>query len=117
MRAFSSIVAVVALTLVTACGSDSSSSNTGTTSGGTDGGGSSAQGNAQVRFRYQADWNAHLGCTSLSNYKITFGATPTPVDVSIDVTDGSLGQYATVDGRTYKDADVLHTYGCDGVTK
>ena len=55
MRSFSSIAAVVALTLVTACGSDSSGSNTGTTSGGTDGGGSSAQGNAQVRFRYEAD--------------------------------------------------------------
>ena len=117
MGKFSGIAAAVALSLVTACGSDSSGGNPGGTASGTDGGGSTAQGTAQVRFRYQIDWNTHLGCTSVSNYKITFGATPTPVDVPIDVTDGALGQYATVDGRPYKDADVLHTYSCDGSTK
>jgi hypothetical protein len=104
--------ASLALCLLVGCGSDSSSS------GGGDGGVPSAQAGAQVRFRYKADWKDHLGaCATISNYRIKFGATPTPITVPIDVTADSLGQYVALEGRTYKDSDVLHAFSCNTSTK
>jgi hypothetical protein len=99
-----------ALSLLTACGSDSSSGKT----GGADGGASPVtSGLAQVRFRYEADWKDHLGaCPTIADYRIKFGATPVPITVSIDVTPGSLGAHAGLEGRTYKDGDVLHVFSC-----
>jgi hypothetical protein len=100
--------------LLAGCGSDSSNSAASSDAGT---GTSSSASTAQVRFRYQTDWNTHLGCASLRSYTIEFGAIPVPVDARIDLTAGSVGQYVTVDGRTYKDADVLHRYDCGGSTK
>ena len=92
--------------------SSSSGGSSGASSG--DGGGTGTQGSAQVRFRYKAEWKDHLGaCPSISDYRIGFGAIPTPINVSIDATPDSLGQYIGLEGRTYKDADVLHTFSCN----
>jgi hypothetical protein len=98
--------------LLAGCGSESSNS-----AASSDAGTASSASTAEVRFRYQADWNTHLGCASLRSYRIQFGAIPVPVSATIDLTAGSVGQYVTVDGRTYKDADVLHLYDCGGSTK
>lgn len=51
-------------------------------------------------------------CTSISDYRIKFAATPVPVAATIDVTPGALTQYVEVDGRTYRDSDVLHIFTC-----
>jgi len=78
--------------------------------------GASGSAGAEVRFSYQADWANHLGCASISSYQIQFGAIPTPVSFNIDTTTGAPGSYKTVDGRTYRDADVLHIYTCSDGT-
>jgi hypothetical protein len=96
------------LSLLAGCGSDTSS----TPDGGA-GGQGSASGVAQVRFRYQAEWKDHLGaCPAISEYRIKFGATPSPISVPIDVTPDSLGEYVGLEGGTYKDSNVLHIFTC-----
>lgn len=83
-----------------------------------DGGGSSTDAadsaGARLRFQYDTTWAAHLGCTSIRDYRIKFGASPVPVTAAIDVMSTAPGAYVEVDGRTYPDADVLHLYTCDG---
>lgn len=109
------LCSIATLCLCAGCGSGSSSGNNG--SGGGGGGGASNTGSAQVRFLYQDTWKDHLGCTSVSDYRIKFGAVPTPITVPIDVTSGSPGQYVALEGRTYKDADVLHIFTCGTSSK
>jgi hypothetical protein len=71
-----------------------------------------------VRFRYEADWATHLGpCGTLRDYRLKFGANPVPVSARIDVTMDGPGEYVWLDGRTYKDEDVLHIYTCNGASK
>jgi hypothetical protein len=117
------LASFLTLFIATACGSDGSG-GTGGGGGGGQGGETSASGGsggtastgqtAQVRFAYQADWKDHLGvCASISDYRIKFGAIPVPITVSIDVTPDSIGDYVELEGRLYKDADVLHIFSCN----
>jgi hypothetical protein len=111
-----------ALCVFTGCGSDGGGPAEG--AGGAGSGGTTAEtggsggipmvpGTAQVRFQYKAEWKDHLGaCASISDYRIKFGANPVPVSVSIETTPDSMTDYKGVDGRLYKDDDVLHIFSC-----
>jgi hypothetical protein len=110
----------LALLVLAGCSSDGSSApgGGGAASGGAGAGGGGApavsEGGAQVRFLYQEDWQAHLGsCAWISEYRIKFGGNPLPVTVTIDLMADALGQYVALEGRTYKDADVLHIFTCN----
>jgi hypothetical protein len=113
MKNHARFAAAATMSLLLACSSDSSSPSGGGGDGGT---GSGSTSGAQIRFKYQSDWATHLGCATLASYRITFGANPVPISFSID-TAGALGAYKSVDGRPYKDADVLHIYTCNGTEK
>ncbi len=70
---------------------------------------------AQLRIKYETSWDATLAqgkCTSIRDYRIKFGSLPVGTDFNITQTQDALTAYKTVDGRTYKDADVLHLYTC-----
>jgi hypothetical protein len=98
-----------ASTLLLGCGSDGS----GTESPGGAAGTSNSVGSAQVRFLYKADWKDHLGaCPGIADYRIKFGGIPVPITVPIDTTPDALGEYVGLEGRTYKDNDVLHIFTC-----
>lgn len=67
-----------------------------------------------MRFQYQAEWKDHLGsCAYISDYRIKFGAIPVPITVTIDATPDWLSEYVGLEGRTYKDSDVLHIFSCN----
>lgn len=111
-------LATAALLVLAACGdSDTTAAGgAGSGGGGNAGGGSSSTTKAQVRFAYATDWNAHLGCSAVADYRIKFGASPVPITVPIDTTADSTTPYVELEGRLYADADVLHIYTCDGTT-
>lgn len=129
MRTLLTTALLLSLAGFAGCGSGGASENDGRGSGGagsgggsgggavagaSPGSGGSASGTAQLRFLYQVEWKDHLGnCPGISDYRIKFGANPVPVTVSIEAMAGWLSPYATVDGRTYEDADVLHVFSCN----
>jgi hypothetical protein len=103
------------LLVLAGCGSDGSSpvGGAGAPSGG--GGAPAAnQGGAQVRFLYKDDWRQHLGsCAWISEYRLKFGGNPVPITVPIDLMADALGEYVALEGRSYKDEDVLHIFTCN----
>jgi hypothetical protein len=95
----------------TGAGGEGSSSSGGGPSGSA--GSASSSESAQLRFVYEADWKDHLrNCAWISDYRIKFGAIPVPVTATIDVNSAEPTAYVAVDGRPYKDVDVLHLFTC-----